>query len=195
MASPTPTTDHILTPEERLAHEQKARYDRITHNIAIGGIIACPVIALLPPRKLDLYTFSLGVGFYLSADRLAVSYNGRPLLEQYQWKMPNPVGVSLPTEKAEQTRQALKEEREEADRLRREREGLKARTAEERRGFWQRVWYGGESENWKEKRMEEERRAMEEGKSYQDIIFEQIWEVWNWDIKKEGGKDDDEKKK
>ncbi|KAF1948518.1 hypothetical protein CC80DRAFT_498168 [Byssothecium circinans] len=184
---PTPTSQAPqapLTPDQRLALEQKARYDRITRNLAIGGLIACPVIALLPPRKLDLYTFSLSIGFYLSADHLAESYTGRPLYQQFRWGVPSI--SALPTEKAEETSRLIRErrEREEVERVRREGlEGL--RKAEERRPFWYKVWMGGEGEGWKEKRMEEERKALEEGKSYTDIIFGQIWEVWNWDEKKE----------
>jgi hypothetical protein len=49
-----------------------------------------------------------------------------------------------------------------------------------------RLWMGDEKEGWKERRLEEEKKALEEGKSYTDMIFEQIWEVWNWDKKKDG---------
>ncbi|KAF2643990.1 hypothetical protein P280DRAFT_222893 [Massarina eburnea CBS 473.64] len=180
--TPTPTPQAPLTPDQRLALEQKTRYDRLTRNLAIGGAIACPVIMLLPPRKLDLYTFSLSIGFYLSADHLSESYSGRPL---YQHVIPRAIpGTGLPTEKAEETARLLRErrEREEMERVRREGlEGLKRE--EDRMPFWRRVWMGGEKEGWKDKRMEEERRALEEGKSYTDIIFGQIWEVWNWDKK------------
>lgn len=55
------------------------------------------------------------------------------------------------------------------------------------------IWMGDEEPGWKERRLEEERKALEEGKSYTDMIFEQIWEVWNWDKKK--GKQDDQGKK
>ncbi|KAF1983241.1 hypothetical protein K402DRAFT_313042, partial [Aulographum hederae CBS 113979] len=48
----------------------------------------------------------------------------------------------------------------------------------------------GYRNNWQRKRMEEEKRMMEEGKGYSDIIFNQIWEVVNWD--KKGKKSDDD---
>lgn len=70
-------------------------------------------------------------------------------------------------------------------------EGL-AREKKER-GVLGRLWMGGEEEGWKERRLEEERKALEEGKGYTDMILEQIWEVWNWDKKK--GKGGEEGKK
>ncbi|KAF2251201.1 hypothetical protein BU26DRAFT_517912 [Trematosphaeria pertusa] len=176
MATPQPP----LTPEDRLAVEQKARYDRITRNLAIGGAIICPLIALMPPRKLDLYTFSLGVGFYLSADHLAQSYNGRPLYSQFS--LGSPIR-ELPTEKAKETSRILKE-REELERIKREGSTGK----EVRRGMLGRLWMGDEEEGWKERRMEEEKKALQEGKSYGSIILDQIWEVWNWDKKNREGR-------
>jgi len=188
MATPQPS---ILTPEDRLALEQKARYDRLTRNLAIGGAVLCPLIAVLPPRKLDLYTFSLGVGFYLSADHLAQQYNGRSLVRQIRWSSPV---RELPTEKARETARILKE-REEAERERVRKEAImrgSAEQAKEARPFWSRVWMGEEEAGWKERRLEEERKALEEGKSYTDIILDQIWEVWSWEKKKDG--EDGEKK-
>lgn len=87
---------------------------------------------------------------------------------------------SLPTEKARETSRILKE-REEAERARRQ--GVEA-LGTEKKGLLGKLWMGEEEEGWKERRLEEERRALEEGKSYTDIILEQIWEVWNWDKKK-----------
>lgn len=62
-------------------------------------------------------------------------------------------------------------------------EKLKARQAQEE-GIVQRVWMGGESEGWKERRLREEQKALSEGKGYWDLIQEHIWDVWTW-----GGKD------
>lgn len=181
MSTPQPT---VLTPEERLAREQMDRYNRLTRNVAIGGLIFCPMIILMPPRKLDFYTFSLGVGFYLSADHLAQQYNGRSLLQQIRWSSPI---RELPTEKARETSRLLKE-KEEADRARAKKEAelMGKVNTQNVKPFWQRVWMGGEEEGWKERRLAEERKALEEGKSYTDLILGQIWEVWNWDKKKGG---------
>lgn len=48
------------------------------------------------------------------------------------------------------------------------------------------LWMGSESEGWKERRVREEREALEEGRGYAGLILDQIWEVWNWG-KGEGG--------
>ena len=169
-----PTLTPPIPPEERLALEQRARYNRIVRNLAIGGAIACPIIILLPPRKLDLYTFSLSVGFYLSADHLVTLRTGRGLVQQFA-----PKTDAMPTDKAREMQRVIREEREKG----------RIGGEEGEKGLFGRIWMGGEKEGWKERRLEEERRALEEGKGYWDMIGEQIWEVWNWDNKKSGDGD------
>lgn len=184
----TPTQQPPIPPEQRLALEQQARYERITRNLAIGGVILCPLIAILPPRKLDLYTFSLGIGFYLSADHLVTLRTGRGLVQNL-----SPLrAVELPTERARETQRILAEEREKGRRAL-DRKGEGEREGE--RGVLGKLWMGDETEGWKERRLEEERKALEEGKSYTDMIFEQIWDVWNWDKKKSGNSGEDGEKK
>jgi hypothetical protein len=167
MATPDPIQNMPIPPEQRLAMEQQERYDRITRNLAIGGLFLCPAIMLLPPRKLDLYTFSLGIGLYLSADHLITLRTGRGLVQNL-----SPMRtMELPTERARETQKMLAEEREKS------RRGLERKDP------------GAQGE---EKGLEEEKKALEEGKTYTDMIFEQIWDVWNWDKKKgneEGKKD------
>lgn len=178
MATPPPT---ILTPEQRIAQENADRKTRIIRNVAIGGVIVCPLIALMPPRKLDLYTFSLGVGFYLSADHLCESYYGRGLVTQLS---PFRVAADLPTERAREVQAKIREAREE--------ERRKLDRPAEDDGVLKKIWMGGETEGWKERRLQEEKKAIEEGKSFSDMIYEQIWDVWNWD--KKGKKGDGEGK-
>lgn len=182
MATSQPPT--ILTPEQRLALENQQRNSRIIRNVAIGGVVLCPIIMLMPPRKLDLYTFSLGLGFYLSADHLCETYYGRGLVTQLS---PFRAVADLPTERAREVQRKLAEERE------KERRKLGKSGDEGDKSVLHKIWMGGETEGWKERRLEEERQALEEGKSYTDMIFEQIWDVWNWD--KKGKKEDDESSK
>ena len=177
MATPNPIQNMPIPPEQRLAMEQQERYDRITRNLAIGGLVLCPAIMLLPPRKLDLYTFSLGIGLYLSADHLITLRTGRGLVQNL-----SPMRtMELPTERARETQKILAEEREKSRRaLERKDPGAQG----EEKGILGRLWMGEEKEGWKERRLEEEKKALEEGKTYTDMIFEQIWDVWNWDKKK-----------
>ena len=183
MATPNPQQTP-LPPEQRLALEQQARYQRITRNLAIGGLIVCPIIALLPPRKLDLYTFGLGIGFYLSADHLSTIRTGRGLVQQL-----SPMrAVDLPTEKAREMQRVFAEEREKNQKLQEQRSGLN-----DDKSALERIWMGDEKEGWKERRIEEEKKALQEGKTYTDLVFGQIWDVWNWDKKKPTEKKEDKK--
>lgn len=177
MATPQPP----LTPEQRLAREQKQKYDKLARNVAIGGVLLCPTIALLPPRKLDLYTFALGIGFYLSADHLSTSYTGRGLVENI-----TPRWGGLPTEKARETQRLFAEQKSLREGEEALRQGRERGNAEENKTMLHKIWMGDEKEGWKERRLEEERQALEEGKSYTSMILDQVWEVWNWDKKKDG---------
>lgn len=94
--------------------------------------------------------------------------------------------VDLPTERAREVQKILREERE------RGRKDLERREVDEGKGVegaLKKLWMGDEKEGWKERRLEEERKALEEGKTYMDMIFEQIWDVWNWDKKGKGGEE------
>ncbi|KAM3422921.1 hypothetical protein BST61_g404 [Cercospora zeina] len=35
------------------------KYRRTVHNVALAALVTCPILALLPPRKLDIYTIGL----------------------------------------------------------------------------------------------------------------------------------------
>lgn len=67
-------------------------------------------------------------------------------------------------------------------------EKLRAREMQDK-GVMERVWMGGETEGWKERRLREEQEALDSGKGYGDLIKEHIWDVWTW------GKNDGEGKK
>lgn len=91
----------------------------------------------------------------------------------------------LPTDRAREVQAQLRAAREE------ERRKL-GKGSEEDQGVLKKIWMGGETEGWRERRLEEEKQALEEGKSYTDMIYEQIWSVWNWDKKGKGGRGDGE---
>jgi hypothetical protein len=179
MATPQPP----LTPDQRLALESKQRYDKLLRNVAIGGVVVCPLVALMPPRKLDLYTFALGVGFFISADHLSTYQTGRGLVENMtpRWRFDG-----LPTEKARETQRIFQEQKSLAEGKEALRQGRER--GEENKTIWHKLWMGDEKEGWKERRLEEERKALKEGKTYTDMIIEQIWDVWNWDKKKDENK-------
>jgi hypothetical protein len=128
----------------------------------------------------------LATGSFWGFNQLAYDYSGKSIVQRSneRWsKVFSSIDQGLPTEKARlvkaqldaQKAQRRQDEaaRVEAERLRKEDEENK------KRGLLTRVWMGDESDDWKQKRIEEDKKALEEGKGYGDIIMDQIWEVWN----------------
>ncbi|KAF2203282.1 hypothetical protein GQ43DRAFT_367232, partial [Delitschia confertaspora ATCC 74209] len=175
-----------LSPDQQFMQQQQDRYDKLKRNVAIGCLVVCPLVALLPPRKLDWYTFGLGTAFVVSADHLTTQSTGKGLYQHLLWT-PKLPGSELPTERAREVQRALKEKelREQGKDAMRE---LRREQEEKKQGVLQKLWMGDEKEGWKERRLQEERDALEQGKNYTDMILEQIWEVWNWDKKGADGK-------
>lgn len=189
----------MATPEQqKLLQEQeavrRAQFESFTKNLSLSLIFICPAVALLPPRKLDLYTFGLGTVWLLSANHYTQCRTGNSLGTQMLNRVAS-LGVggdALPTERAQEVKRLLREKREEALReqgqLRADAQAAEAdriKKEMENRGLLEKVWMGEETEGWKERRLKEEREALQEGKGYGSLIVEQIWEVWNWGKKKE----------
>jgi hypothetical protein len=171
----------------------------LIHNVSLGALILCPIIIALPPRKLDVYTLALLTGTFLGANQLSHEYTGETIIARMQGRVSRMADPSLP-EKAREVQARLREER-----LRRdgvlpatmqkgvdaERERNKTGVLEEvtrrkeegekkERGILEKVWMGTEGDDWKAKRDQREKEALEEGKGYGGLIMDQIWEVWNW---------------
>lgn len=83
----------------------------------------------------------------------------------------------------------LFEDRHGSDGVLAEIERLKEEEKEKKRSLVQKVWMGSEGPDWKAKRDEREKEALEDGRGYGGLIMDQIWEVWNW------GKDKNEEVK
>jgi hypothetical protein len=157
------------------------------HNISLGALIVCPIIILLPPRKLDIYTLALLSGTFAGGNQLSKEYTGVSMLQRFGNRLESMSGTDLPP-KAKEMQARLREEkarREEArvggiEEVRKKGEELAERSRVEReRGLLEKVWMGSEGDDWKEKRDKREKEALEEGKGYWDLITDQIWEVWN----------------
>jgi hypothetical protein len=194
MATPQPP----LTPEQRIALEERQKLEKLGRYAAIGGVILCPALALMPPRKLDLYTLALGISTYISADYLCNSYTGRGVVENVfapRWRSkeadPYEKGAplsALPTPEARKLHDQYQKKLRELEIQEAQREGKPVPPP--KKGILQQLWMGDEEEGWKERRLEEERKALAEGKGYSGIIMDQIWEVWNWDKKKKPGEEE-----
>src|SRR5205809_6651881 len=78
-------------------------YVRFKHLAALTCVFAAPVLIALPPRKLDLYTASLGTAFIFSANRLTGERTRRSITELIWSRVfrPRPLMRNLPSEKAE----------------------------------------------------------------------------------------------
>lgn len=179
---------------------KRADFQSFLHNASVVMLVAAPVLILIPPRKLDLYTFSLTGAFVASANHLTKERTGAGLLYQLP-------GARLPP--AAQAHHDRMKAREEARRLLDDpssraqtttiEEQLQKRNIEHRapaglEKVAKDLWMGGEKEGWKERRLAEEQKKLNEGEGYGGMIMDQIWEVWNWGEKKaEDLKEKDEK--
>ncbi|KAF2162207.1 hypothetical protein M409DRAFT_27584 [Zasmidium cellare ATCC 36951] len=79
-------------PQEQPPPSQREKYAKAVHNAALFAVIACPVLALIPPRKLDVYTLGLvGVTGY-SANYLVAESTGRTV-----WQHVSRQAINTPT--------------------------------------------------------------------------------------------------
>ncbi|KAH7377496.1 hypothetical protein BKA64DRAFT_253241 [Cadophora sp. MPI-SDFR-AT-0126] len=168
--------------------------ESLYRNVALGAVIVCPIIILIPPRKIDIYTVALTAGFFAGGNHLAAHYTGTSIAQRFGNRMESMSSHALPP-RALETQRRLREERErrEAGTLTSPTSTLDAaddkgvlaqvrkKEAEDKeRGLLEKVWMGGEGPDWKAKRDQREKEALDEGRGYGGLIMDQIWEVWSW---------------
>lgn len=90
------------------------------------------------------------------------------------------IQARLREEKNTRHEQLKKLEKSSADGVLAEVQRLKEEQEETARNLLEKVWMGNEGKDWKEKRDQKEKEALEEGRGYGGLIKDQIWEVWNW---------------
>ncbi|KAI9930425.1 hypothetical protein ASPWEDRAFT_39308 [Aspergillus wentii DTO 134E9] len=187
----------MSTPQEIQAIRE-ADYIRFKHYAALGFLVASPILIALPPRRLDPLTVLLTSAFFVSANHITHERTGRSIVDRIESKIAyssKAVSVpDLPSERALELQARMRAARDaqikEGGLVSEELEKLKARQEQEK-GMAERIWMGGEVEGWKERRLREEREALEEGRGYGDLIKEHIWDVWTWGKKDEEDEDDD----
>ncbi|KAJ5159651.1 uncharacterized protein N7482_006655 [Penicillium canariense] len=183
MTAPDPQQPSPLSARE-------ADYERFKNYAALTFLVASPVLIALPPAN-----STISPAFCISANHVTRERTGRSIVERIEARIARPsIMRELPSERAEEIQARLRASRDaqirEAEALAKggsvseELEKLKARQAQQQ-GVAQRVWMGGESPGWMEERLKKEQEALEEGKGYADLIYEHIWEVWNWGKKEE----------
>lgn len=171
---------------------------------------------------MDVYTFALMTTTFIGGNHLAYEYTGVSMMNRIQNRITAFSNIEL-SEKAKETQRKIREAQEkkrmeesgkfsgkmiEFQHQGAKREGvleaLEKRSAgestankveeERKESVLEKIWLGGEGKDWKEKRDQKEKEALEAGKGYGDLIMEQIWEVWNGGKKKmEDVKEFDEK--
>ncbi|KAL1839565.1 hypothetical protein VTJ49DRAFT_1386 [Mycothermus thermophilus] len=193
----------------------------ILHNAALGLAVLAPIALVLPSRgkaKWTLQNALLGGTAFWAFNQLAHDYTGKSITARSSERWGALLGFSkkeggksgetkaeeakkekkagifhdLPTERAVRNKELIEAER----RRRAEAEGREYVPHEEKkRGFWGRLWMGGEKEGWRERRLEEERKALESGKGYGGLIVDQVKEVFEgWGSGKKDGEGERRKK-
>ncbi|KAM7195290.1 hypothetical protein V8F33_006798, partial [Rhypophila sp. PSN 637] len=198
-STPQQPSPSSAEPQQPQAPQDPISAPAILHNAAIGVAVLGPIAILLPGKsrfKFNIQNSILGTGTFWAYNQLAHDYTGKSIVARSneRWGAILSAGSGALPSQAEKNRQLILAEKE---RLRRVKEGLPPLTsleeekkkAEEKKGVLTKVWMGDEKEDWKEKRLEEERKALEAGKGYSDLIVEQIWDVWNQTWR--GGKKDE----
>jgi hypothetical protein len=171
----------------------------LVHNVSLGAVIICPIIMLIPPRKLDAYTLALLSGMAIGGNQLSIEYTGQSIPGRFASRMKSAsasITNPLPP-KAMEMQARLKAEKEKRDMLQngalsrvgaeakesgvlQELEAQKTAREKKEKGLIEKVWLGGEGDDWKAKRDQREKEALEDGRGYGGLIMDQIWEVWSW---------------
>ncbi|KAJ9656454.1 hypothetical protein H2198_004912 [Neophaeococcomyces mojaviensis] len=177
-------------PSREPTLEQKIRmtnsFGSFLHNTSLAMLVITPVLIALPPRKLDLYTFFLAGGFFASANHLTKERTGAGLLYQLPGARPPP--MALEYQRTVQEKRLLDEPQSQIQtssiKEQLQKRGIEHRKEEGLEKMAKELWMGEEKEGWKEKRLAEEQKKLDEGEGYGSMIVDQIWEVWNWGEKK-----------
>lgn len=167
---------HPQPPQRQPTPNETENYVRAVHYAAIGVVIACPILALLPPRKLDFYTIGLLTTTGYCSNYLLREQTGRSIWQHVTLPSTNVVRSSsvIPAEERANLNRELQHGRQEMQRVKQEGKGV----MEELSG----------RDAWKKKLEEEIKEEVAAGKGYWDVMYDQIYEVWNWSKRK----DDDE---
>ncbi|KXL45425.1 hypothetical protein M433DRAFT_106647 [Acidomyces richmondensis BFW] len=155
-----------MSSQTQSQHAAHGQYPQILHNAALLGLVACPILALLPPRKFDIYTIGLIGCTAYSANFLTLEKTGRSIQElmprsRREESRITKLGIQNP--RSESVAAAVTTELEKTKSSR---------------------------EAWKTQREKEIQDDLDAGKGFADMIIDQVWEVWNWGKKKDDESDE-----
>lgn len=195
-----PRSPNFPKPGEQLTPlQQAASLALLKRNLAIGLAVVCPILIILPPRKLDVYTFCLGGTTFISLNHLQKHMTGRSFLNRIgvnnQWdekemklKGGEDGGVSLPTERARRYRQMMKEKKD-AEAAGRRWEPPKSLDEwkpesevqeDKKKGVLESLWLGNAKDDWKAQRERKEREAFERGDGVGTLIQDYFQEAMGY---------------
>ena len=185
------------------------------HYACFVPAILGPIYVFLPspPGRHRAYrtftNFGVSLGTFMALSQLAHDYTGKSIYQRSneRWSafFSGVADTGLP-ERAARNRELIREERERRRRIQAEAEGkdyYREKDESINNGgvggvgdAVKKLWMGEEKEGWKKKRLEEEKKALESGKGYGDLIWEQVLEVFGWGDKEKNkkGENDGEKK-
>ena len=174
----------LQPPSDQPTANNTVQYAKLLHNTALFALVACPALALLPPRKLDFFTFGLGGTTLFSANYLLREQTGRSIPQHLRLGKAQAVSSSIPDPAISQTGQ-LEIQREIQKTRQENKTSNDSRLIGPVTGEIQH-----QREAWKVQREKEIKDDVEEGKSFADMITEQVWEVWNWGKPKDAEEED-----
>lgn len=191
MSSETPT-DQSPSDAERtqIIARRQEDYLRFKHYAAVTCLIASPILVALPPRRLNSIAVIQVSAFGMSANYLIRERTGKSIVGHLGAQIAGAAPTQdLPSERAQAIQAKMRAVRDakisDENTPAEELEKLQARQRNDK-GFAERLWLGNESGGWKERRMQEEQKALAEGKGYGDLIKEYISDAWGWGKKDQG---------
>ncbi|KAL1961115.1 hypothetical protein VTO42DRAFT_3060 [Malbranchea cinnamomea] len=156
---------------------------------AYGFLVVSPILIALPPRKLDLHTAALATAFLFSANYVTKERTGRGFVDHFASIKTPRMFRELPTERAEQVHQKLKEMKmlERADNKQSD-QAVVLRGVEQGKhegttvgSVTKEIQKAGDTERWTERRAREEKEALEQGQGYSDLIIQYVKDAWGVD--------------
>jgi hypothetical protein len=167
---------HPQEPQRQPTPAETVNYAKTLRNTAMVVAVACPLLMLLPPRKLDFFTAGLGITTVYSTNYLVRDSTGRSIQQHLTGYRPPvvPRGNVQTDEAHTQASDAIRLERQEALRASRERASIAEQVEATKQA------------KWAQERNQEVQDALDVGKGFGDIIIDQVYEVWNWGKKRDG---------
>lgn len=161
---------HPQEPQRQPTATETVNYAKTLHNTALLTAVACPLLALAPPRKLDFFTAGLGITTLFSTNYLVREYTGRSIQQHVTgYRPPVLTKESMQTDESQmRVSDAVRMERQEALRAQKERAGIADQVE------------ASTHAKWAQERNRETQDALDVGKGFADIIMDQIYEVWHW---------------